>query len=178
MKMAEAIQSGDLGLSGDNGGSPTSLNLDPVSAKRLLEMIQQMLETTLKRMLAEVAGRPAPSAGQGPDESNPSSPKKTGIDLNSIEKLKAADLRVALLIGKTPENSGLLIDVKMLAKLLAISKSMLWHLHAVQALPAPIRIGRLNRWKLAEIIEWIEAGCPPQSHWSYRNPGASKKGGK
>jgi len=36
---------------------------------------------------------------------------------------------------------------------------------ADMALPAPVKFGRLTKWRLAEIIEWIEADCPPQKVW-------------
>src|SRR5579862_5904078 len=116
--MTDTNQADSTARSADTTASAMPLTFDQSSANWFLEMFQEMIETTLKRMLAEVAGRPAPSSG----ESSPLSPKLTGIDLDSIEKLKAADLRVALLIGKTPETSGLLIDTKTLARLLAISK--------------------------------------------------------
>jgi hypothetical protein len=120
--MTNANRTHDVVREGANAVPPWPLDLDPTSTP-MLRLLQEMLETTLKRVLAEVAVRPAPSSGQGLTESGPSSPKKTSIDLNPAEKVTAADLRVALLIGKIPDTSGLLIDTKTLAKLLAISRA-------------------------------------------------------
>jgi hypothetical protein len=44
-----------------------------------------------------------------------------GTALTATDKLKEADLRLALLLGKIPEDAGLLIDVKTFARLLSIS---------------------------------------------------------
>jgi hypothetical protein len=42
--------------------------------------------------------------------------------------------------------------------------------------PSPVRIGRGDKWWLAEILEWIEADCPLQKVWAQRrqNPTESK----
>jgi predicted DNA-binding transcriptional regulator AlpA len=88
---------------------------------------------------------------------------------------KAADLRVAFLVGKIPQNTGLLIDAKVLSKLLDTSHSTLYRLLAEEALPAPVKFGRLTKWRLAEIIEWIEADCPPQKVWVHLKS-AKRKG--
>jgi hypothetical protein len=44
-----------------------------------------------------------------------------GTELTTQEKLKAADLRIALLMGKIPEDFGLLVDTKTLGHILSIS---------------------------------------------------------
>ena len=98
---------------------------------------------------------------------------KRGVELPSEELLKARDLRIALLLGKVPENAGLLIDTDTTAQLMSVSQRRLNRLVDEKAIPAPIRIaGRLVRWRLSELLEWIEAGCPHSSHWTY----SSEKG--
>jgi predicted DNA-binding transcriptional regulator AlpA len=177
-EMTEANLTDNAEREWTHAACPVPLDVDPNSKSAWLCSIQEMLETTLKRALAEVAVRPTSAPGLGPTDSGPCSPKKTGIDLSSIEKLKAADLRVALLIGKVPETSGLLIDTKTLAKLLAISKAHLYRLQATEALLAPIQVGHVKRWRLAEVLEWIEAGCPPQRVWSYKKPDRFNRKGR
>jgi predicted DNA-binding transcriptional regulator AlpA len=83
-----------------------------------------------------------------------------------------------LLLGKIPEDTGLLIDPQTLADLLSISRSTLYQLQAEQAIPAPIQLGRLKKWRLAEILEWIEADCPPQSVWAHRRRDSVRGRGK
>ncbi len=37
-------------------------------------------------------------------------------------------------------------------------------------LPRPWRIGRLVRWRRAEILDWIDAGQPDRAHWTWPRP--------
>lgn len=91
-----------------------------------------------------------------------------GVDLSNAERLKATDLRTALLLGKVPDIAGLLIDTKTTAKLLNISSSTLSRLNDLQAIPASVRIGgTIIRWRLAEILAWMDAGCPLLRNWKY-----------
>ncbi len=53
-----------------------------------------------------------------------------------------------------------LIAAADLARLLDISTRALWRLRSAGRLPQPIRLGGAVRWRLAEIKQWIAAGCP------------------
>lgn len=44
--------------------------------------------------------------------------------------------------------------------MMQISERTLWRLQSAGKLPRPVRIGRSTRWRLEEIREWIERGCP------------------
>ncbi|MFM9957264.1 MAG: helix-turn-helix transcriptional regulator [Phycisphaerales bacterium] len=55
-----------------------------------------------------------------------------------------------------------------LAHLLGVSRSMLWKLHSSGRLPLPIRLGRSTRWRRAEVLAWLEAGCPDRAAWQAR----------
>ncbi|GIW78768.1 MAG: hypothetical protein KatS3mg105_0575 [Gemmatales bacterium] len=35
-------------------------------------------------------------------------------------------------------------------------------------IPRPVRIGRSTLWRLDELREWIEAGCPRREEWEAR----------
>jgi len=35
-------------------------------------------------------------------------------------------------------------------------------------LPNPIWIGGSRKWRIAELMEWIEAGCPERKNWEAR----------
>jgi predicted DNA-binding transcriptional regulator AlpA len=42
-----------------------------------------------------------------------------------------------------------------------------WHrLRAANKVPPAVRLGRAVRWRRAEIIAWIEAGCPDCRTWA------------
>ena len=98
------------------------------------------------------------------------------IEVSDRDRLSARDLRTALLIGKVPETSGLLIDKKIMAQLLNVSSRTLSRLDDLQAIPAPIRLGgSMIRWRLAEILAWMDAGCPLRRTWTYPEVPVSKK---
>jgi len=59
----------------------------------------------------------------------------------------------------------LLVDVRVLARLLHLGRATIWRQLATGRLPAPVRIGRSVRWRKAEIEAWIEAGCPERAKW-------------
>lgn len=126
------------------------LGYDPSLTASLFEVFKDTLEVSIKKALADCP----------PLSSSP------GTELKAKDKLKAADLRVALLMGKIPEDSGLLIDAKTFAHLLSISTRTLSRLIDLKAVPMPVNLGRLVRWRLAEVLEWIEADCPPQKSWT------------
>lgn len=53
-----------------------------------------------------------------------------------------------------------LVTAEELAKLMQVSERTLWRLLSAGKVPQPVRIGRNTRWRLAEVLEWIEHGCP------------------
>jgi excisionase family DNA binding protein len=55
-----------------------------------------------------------------------------------------------------------LLSVRDLATLLGrCSTRHLYRLVDTGRMPAPVRLGRLVRWRRAEVLEWIANGCPP-----------------
>jgi predicted DNA-binding transcriptional regulator AlpA len=46
------------------------------------------------------------------------------------------------------------------AKLLHCSERTIWRAAEVGAMPAPVRILGLRRWRRCELSSWISAGCP------------------
>jgi predicted DNA-binding transcriptional regulator AlpA len=131
------------------------LGYDAAMTARLFAVFKDTVEDAIKKALADC----------------PISSSSPGTELKTKDKLKAADLRMALLIGKLPEDSGLLIDAKAFANLLSISSRTLSRLIDLKAVPQPVHLGRLIRWRLAEVLEWIEADCPPQKSWSSKSVG-------
>jgi predicted DNA-binding transcriptional regulator AlpA len=127
--------------------APLSVNLvlDAQSTAKVLDLIRETMESTLRKR------QPLTPASAGP--------------LPPGRDMTAADLRTALLLGKIPDTAGLMVDTKTFAMLLNISSRHLIRLRDLKALPEPIRLGQLVRWRLAEVLEWIEADCPPQRVW-------------
>jgi predicted DNA-binding transcriptional regulator AlpA len=85
---------------------------------------------------------------------------------------------MALLMGKIPEDAGLLIDTKLFAHFLNVSARTLARLESEQAIPEPVRLGTLKRWRLNEVLEWIEADCPPRRVWDHKRHDSSRRKGK
>jgi predicted DNA-binding transcriptional regulator AlpA len=53
------------------------------------------------------------------------------------------------------------IDVCPLAALLSCSTRHVWRMVDSGAMPQPLRLGRLRRWRVGDVREWVRRGCPP-----------------
>lgn len=140
-------------------------------AERLSQAVEKAVEAELGKLATAVQKTVGQEAGSRPRRSNPPIITPEGVELPDEERAKAADLRTALLLGKIPEDSGILIDSKTTAKLLNISHRTLYRLLSEGAMPEPVKVGgNMKRWRVAEILEWVDSDCPRKKHWSY--PGA------
>ncbi len=54
----------------------------------------------------------------------------------------------------------LLIPAEQLAKMLQISTRTLWRLLSSGKLITPVHIGGSTRWRLDQVHQWIDEGCP------------------
>jgi len=75
----------------------------------------------------------------------------------------AADGRT---VGPDPrtEIPAELLDVRAVASLLGgCSTRHIFRMADSGQMPRPVRLGNLVRWRKAEVLDWISAGCP-QSH--------------
>jgi excisionase family DNA binding protein len=59
----------------------------------------------------------------------------------------------------------LALSVVDVAELLNVSTRHIWTLHASGRMPSPFRLGRAVRWNRAELVSWLEAGCPTRHRW-------------
>lgn len=53
-----------------------------------------------------------------------------------------------------------LIRVSELASLLNVSVRTVWRLQSCGNIPQPVRLGGAVRWRLQEVRDWINQGCP------------------
>ena len=65
---------------------------------------------------------------------------------------------------RTGDVEELLIAADRLASMMNLSTRTIWRLLSAGRLVKPVRIGGAVRWRLEEVREWIDAGCPPQEH--------------
>ncbi len=154
------------------------LSMDPGSVTKLVELFRQTLETTLANAQMRDQAQERPAQIPVVQAREPSASPSPGTRLTPADKLKAADVRMAVLTGKIPEDAGLMIDTKLLAKLLNISQRHVNRLQDLKKLPAPVYLGHLKRWRLAEILEWIEADCPPESVWVHKRQESGRRRGR
>jgi predicted DNA-binding transcriptional regulator AlpA len=62
-------------------------------------------------------------------------------------------------------DGALLVDVHGVGRLLNCSARHCEDLAREGALPEPVKLGRLRRWRISEIRAWVEAGCPNRQAW-------------
>lgn len=58
---------------------------------------------------------------------------------------------------------SLMLTAADVAALLACSTKTVYRLADRGALPRPVRLGGLLRWRRGEIDQWIDEGCPTRS---------------
>jgi predicted DNA-binding transcriptional regulator AlpA len=67
-------------------------------------------------------------------------------------------------MAKAPNNLGeesLLISAAKVGSLLDVHERTVWRMRSAGEIPPPIKVGpRKVRWRRAEILNWIEQGCP------------------
>ncbi len=57
----------------------------------------------------------------------------------------------------------LVLSAEQLAELLDISERTLWRLLSSGKLLKPVRFGGNTRWRYADVMKWLDEGCPSQS---------------
>lgn len=62
----------------------------------------------------------------------------------------------------TPQTESLLLDIRTVSRLLAVSPATTRRLWQAGKLPEPVRLGALIRWDRRAIEQWIVSGCLPQ----------------
>lgn len=162
-----------------SSGCKMRLSLDKQAVAETLEQFRHIVEETITKQIQELSSTlpPTPAAATKPEAPpNENVAVTGGVVVTRRQQLEAADFRTALLHGRLPDDSGLLIDTKELAGLLNIGSRTLWRLTQMRAVPAPVHLGRMVRWRLAEVLAWIEADCPPQREWTWGE--TPKKPGK
>jgi excisionase family DNA binding protein len=59
-----------------------------------------------------------------------------------------------------------LLDVNGVAELLQCTPRNVYRLADSGKMPAPLKIGGLNRWPVSTLESWLESGCQPVRHVS------------
>jgi predicted DNA-binding transcriptional regulator AlpA len=59
-----------------------------------------------------------------------------------------------------PAEGQLLLKDSDVAELLSVSVRSVWRLNSSHRMPPPIRLAGNVRWRLSDIKEWVDVGCP------------------
>ena len=54
-----------------------------------------------------------------------------------------------------------LLDARAVARRLACGTRSVWRWADAGRMPRPVRLGRLRRWRTADIDAWVKNGCRP-----------------
>lgn len=63
--------------------------------------------------------------------------------------------------ASTTLGDACLIGIADVSRLLNCSRRHVYRLVQDQRMPAPVKVGRLNRWSRQTVERWICDGCPP-----------------
>lgn len=61
---------------------------------------------------------------------------------------------------KTEAPSEVLADLRGVAARLLVSERTVERMVEAGKMPPPMKLGRLRRWRLADVESWIASGCP------------------
>lgn len=128
--------------------------------QRLADVLEKEVTRAIEKFTKDFTSKPVPATDN-------SGAVTTGVQLTRLDQASARELRAAYLLGKLPDDGALLIDTKAVSRFLNVSARTVSRLSDTRAMPAPIRLGNKVKWRLREIIEWVEADCPPQKFWQY-----------
>ena len=53
-----------------------------------------------------------------------------------------------------------LLTTRQVSEMLNVGQRSVWRWSHSGRMPAPVRIGNAVRFRRAEIVDWLEAGCP------------------
>lgn len=66
------------------------------------------------------------------------------------------------------EASTLLVTAKQAAQMCGKSLRTWRTWDSAGMIPQPVRIGRSTLWRLDELRQWVDAGCPRRAEWEAR----------
>ncbi len=61
-----------------------------------------------------------------------------------------------------PTITPLLLNVAQVAALCDLCERSVWSFSESGHMPGPVKIGRSKKWRRADVLNWIEDGCPKQ----------------
>ncbi len=106
--------------------------------------------------LTGVCGANAPAEGETPSDGPKPQDARRGFAMEAdVEPMHIDDWTSAALAG--------------------VHRSTWQRLRAAGKVPPCVRLGRRVLWRRAEIVAWIEAGCPDSREWAAMQAAASRR---
>ena len=75
-----------------------------------------------------------------------------------------------------PTIQAMLVPADVAGSMCARSEASWWRDHAAGRIPAPIKLGGRTLWRVQELRDWVEAGCPSRKNWETLK--ATRNGGR
>jgi predicted DNA-binding transcriptional regulator AlpA len=75
-----------------------------------------------------------------------------------------------------PTVQALLIPAEVAGAMCGRSEASWWRDHSAARIPAPVKLVGRTLWRVQELRDWIEAGCPARKTWEALK--ATWKGGR
>lgn len=91
--------------------------------------------------------------------------------LDGGEPSQAAAEKTARAEPAQPESASAdirLLSAEDLAREIGCSVRSVRRLDQEGRLPRPVHVGRMVRWRRAEVFAWLAADCPPRESWVWR----------
>lgn len=87
------------------------------------------------------------------------------IDASSLsngrpQERKSPETLGGTLRGEESKTVAEMLDVHGVAEMLQCSTRHVVRLADRGAMPQPLKLGRIIRWRRADVLKWIDAGCP------------------
>src|SRR5262249_1364356 len=66
---------------------------------------------------------------------------------------------------KSASQETLLVPADVAGPMCGRSEASWWRDHAANRVPVPISLGGRTLWRVRELRDWVEAGCPDRRTW-------------
>lgn len=64
--------------------------------------------------------------------------------------------------------TALVLSDAQAATMMGCSRSHWRSMDRLGQVPASVKLGRSTKWRRDEVIDWLNAGCPPRHQWRWR----------
>ena len=140
-----------------------TIETDEPVVEVIASRIGQAVAEAVRDKLAKLPPPEQTAAPTAPAQPRPAESRHTGLELAAGEGEKASATKRELK-QEAMRRQGL-IDVGRVAEMFSVSQRTVYRLAETKAMPQPIKLGTLVRWREVEILAWLDEGCPNMRQW-------------